>query len=168
MATQGAESDSEADRELRRFGKELRAARQAAGLTLAQVAERAGVSHMTVSRTELGQRNPRWSVMHALAHALGRRLGLGVRVGGDDDAQQVLRRFGEELRAARQAAGLSQEQIAAKAGVSQVTVSFAERGEQNLRWSIMYALARALGYRLKPVLGPAACIRKKRRALINF
>ena len=168
MATQGAESDSEADRELRRFGKELRAARQAAGLTLAQVAERAGVSHMTVSRTELGQRNPRWSVMHALAHALGRRLGLGVRVGGDDDAQQVLRRFGEELRAARQAAGLSQEQIAAKAGVTQVTVSLAEaeQGEQNLRWSAMHALARAAGYRLKPVLGPAPRNRPKQGLLI--
>ena len=96
VVPRGAEGDSEA--ELRRFGEELRAARQAAGLTQAQVGERAAVTYRTVSYAEQGQRNLRWSVMHALARALGCRLKLGVRVGGHDDAQQVLRRFGEELR----------------------------------------------------------------------
>ena len=156
MARQGAVRDPDADRILRQFGKNLRAARQAVGLKQAQVGEQAGVTHRTVSYAELGMRNLRWSVMYALARAVGYRLGLVFGTADDADAQQGLRQFGKELRAARKAAGLTQARVGKQAGVAQRTVSSAELGEQNLRWSVMYALARALGYRLELVLAPAA------------
>jgi transcriptional regulator with XRE-family HTH domain len=47
----------------------LRLARRAAGMTQAQLAERAGVSYFTVSRTENGQ-TPRRATLFALAYAL--------------------------------------------------------------------------------------------------
>jgi DNA-binding XRE family transcriptional regulator len=101
-------------------------------------------------------RNLRWSVMYALARAVGYRLGLVFGTADNADARQGLRQFGKELRAARKAAGLTQARVGKQAGVAQRTVSSAELGEQNLRWSVMYALARALGYRLELVLAPAA------------
>jgi transcriptional regulator with XRE-family HTH domain len=127
-----------------------------AGLTQALVGERAGVTQKTVSLAERGELNLRWSVMYALADAVGYRLGFVWGQAIDGDAQQVLLRFGLDLRASRDAAGLTQEQIAIRAGVSQETVSHAEMGEQNLRWSFMYALAHAVGYRLRLVLRPTS------------
>lgn len=41
----------------------------------------------------------------------------------------ILKRFGENLREARQRTGLSQEEMAAKAGIDRTYVGGAERGE---------------------------------------
>jgi transcriptional regulator with XRE-family HTH domain len=78
-----------------------------------------------------------------------------VRIRSDPDADRVLRQFGKDLQAARKAAGLSQAEIGKQVGVSDRTVSYAELGKRNLRWSVMYALARVLGYRLGLVFIPA-------------
>ena len=50
---------------------ELRHARKAAGLTHDMLALRAGVSRMTVQRTEAGKIDPRLSTLLVLARALG-------------------------------------------------------------------------------------------------
>ena len=152
MARRGAVGDPDADRVLRQFGKDLRAARKAAGLTQARVGEQAGVTQKTVSLAEQGKQNLRWSVMYALARALGCHLGLVFGPAADAEARQGLRKFGKDLRAARKAAGLTQARVGEQAGVTQKTVSLAEQGKQNLRWSVMYALARTLGRRLGLVL----------------
>ncbi|HSW20176.1 MAG TPA: helix-turn-helix transcriptional regulator [Ramlibacter sp.] len=52
---------------------ELQATRKAAGLTQATLAERSGVSRMTVSRVEAGD-DPRLSTVLELARALGMEL----------------------------------------------------------------------------------------------
>jgi transcriptional regulator with XRE-family HTH domain len=155
VARRGVAGDPDADRVLRQFGADIRAARAAAGLTQARVSEQAGVTQRTVSLAEQGQRNLRWSVMYALARAVGCRLRLVFAAADDADAQQGLRQFGENLRAARQAAGLTQARVGEQAGVTHRTVSYAEQGQRNLRWSVMYALACATGHRLELVLGPA-------------
>ncbi len=77
-----------------------------------------------------------------------------VRVRRDPDAERVLHQFGKDLRAARKAARLSQAEIGKRIGVSDKSVSNAEMGKRNLRWSLMYALARELGYCLGLVLSP--------------
>jgi DNA-binding XRE family transcriptional regulator len=94
--------------------------------------------------------------MYALARALGCRLDLVLSSADGTEARLGLQQFGKELRAARKAAGLAQAAVAERAGVTQRTVSRAERGERNLRWSVMHALARAVNHRLDLVLGPAA------------
>jgi transcriptional regulator with XRE-family HTH domain len=154
VARRGVAGDPDADRVLRQFGADIRAAREAAGLKQAQVGEQAGVTQRTVSLAERGKRNLRWSVMYALARALGCHLRLVFGSADDAEAQQGLRQFGKELRAARKAAGLTQARVGEQAGVTQKTVSLAEQGQQNLRWSVMYALARTFGRHLGLVLAP--------------
>lgn len=60
--------------ELRAFVAKLRAAREAAGLTLAEVAKRAGLAEETLSRLETGAAtNPTWQTLGRVAAAVGVR-----------------------------------------------------------------------------------------------
>lgn len=73
----------------------------------------------------------------------------GRRGGGDDPVARELRiGFGNDLRAARRRARLSQAEVAGRVGVSQRLVSAIERGEQNMTVGTMVAFARALGFDL--------------------
>jgi transcriptional regulator with XRE-family HTH domain len=54
--------------------QELEDARKATGLTQAALAERAGVTRMTVQRIEGGQIDPRLSTLQEMARALGLEL----------------------------------------------------------------------------------------------
>lgn len=51
--------------------EELRLARRTSGLTHEHLAQRAGVSRMTVQRTEAGKIDPRVSTLLTLARAMG-------------------------------------------------------------------------------------------------
>lgn len=65
--------------ELRAYVAELKKAREAAGLTLAQVAERTGLSAETLCNLETGMdTNPTWKTLGLYAAAVGRRLVLTV------------------------------------------------------------------------------------------
>jgi transcriptional regulator with XRE-family HTH domain len=59
----------------------------------------------------------------------------------------ILKRFGETLREYRHKAELSQEKLAAKAGIDRTYVGGAERGERNLALVNIVRLAEALGIR---------------------
>lgn len=52
--------------------------------------------------------------------------------------------FGRRVRAIREAAGLSQEQLAELAGLHRTYVSSLERGQRNVGLDNIYALASAL------------------------
>jgi transcriptional regulator with XRE-family HTH domain len=54
-----------------RFGARLRALREHAGLTQAQLAERAGLHTQGIVKLERGERKPAWETVLALADALG-------------------------------------------------------------------------------------------------
>lgn len=53
--------------------------------------------------------------------------------------------FGQRLRDLRKAAGLTQEQLAMKAGLERAYVSSAETGRRNATLTTLYQLASALG-----------------------
>lgn len=53
------------------FGERLRDLRTAAGLSQAQLAEKAGMNVFGVAKLEQGQREPSWATVLALAGALG-------------------------------------------------------------------------------------------------
>lgn len=53
------------------FGKRLRALREESGLTLADLAERAGLHLQGLAKLESGERSPKWDTVVALAKALG-------------------------------------------------------------------------------------------------
>ena len=57
---------------------------------------------------------------------------------------EILKRFGDTLREHRQRAGLSQEKLAAKAGIDRTYVGGAERGERNVALVNIVRLAAAL------------------------
>lgn len=56
-----------------------------------------------------------------------------------------LEHFGRRIRELRQVAGLSQEELAARAGLHRTYVGAIERGERNLGLINIYAIADALG-----------------------
>jgi transcriptional regulator with XRE-family HTH domain len=55
--------------------------------------------------------------------------------------------FGARLRTLREANGLTQEQLAERAGCNQFTVAKLEAGKQEPAWPLVRVLARALGVR---------------------
>ena len=60
--------------------------------------------------------------------------------------------FAENLRKVRKAKGLSQEELAAIAGLHRTYVGSVERGERNITFDSAECLAQALGLRLVDLL----------------
>jgi ribosome-binding protein aMBF1 (putative translation factor) len=58
---------------------------------------------------------------------------------------EILKQFGANLREYRARTGLSQEKLAAKAGIDRTYVGGAERGERNVALVNIVRLAEALG-----------------------
>lgn len=115
----------------------LRAAREAAGLTRGALAEAANVHASSVSEWEAGRQVPRVVTVAALAAAL--RIRPVDLLAPADGATLTLDRL-------RVAAGKSQQQIAAAAGMLRTTYSAVERGETAaLSYAEHQALARAFG-----------------------
>lgn len=75
--------------------------------------------------------------------------------GEDDDplTEELRRNFGESLRDARISAGMTQAQLADRAGLTQQYVSLVEIGRQNLTLSTMAMLAHIFGRDLVTMLG---------------
>jgi transcriptional regulator with XRE-family HTH domain len=63
------------------------------------------------------------------------------------------KRFGPELRRRRLKAGLTQVELAEKAGLTANSVARMERGEQGLSLTAGLALAAALGCRIEDLVG---------------
>jgi DNA-binding XRE family transcriptional regulator len=64
--------------------------------------------------------------------------------------------FGDRLRTARRDAGLTQEQLAERAGIDRAAYSELERGQRDVRLSTLLRIESALGAELMLVGGPAA------------
>ena len=64
--------------------------------------------------------------------------------------------FAARLKALREAAGLSQPELAEKAGCHKITVSKLERGEQEPAWPLVLSLCKALGVTCEAFRGTGA------------
>ena len=132
--------------EPRNFGELLRRYRIAGGLTQEALAEKAGLSVRGVSDLERGLRqSPHADTVRRLAEALGlegdERARLTDTASGSmtpaDGGKVELpnpdkpKSFGALLREHRLAAGLSQEQLAERAGLSRRGIADLERGARN-------------------------------------
>lgn len=71
----------------------------------------------------------------------------------------VVGRFARELLAARAVAGLTQKEVARRAGVSQPFISYVERGRKHPSLEVMHRLASATGHDLSFRLFPADGVR---------
>lgn len=70
---------------------------------------------------------------------------------GDRDPELVA--FGTRLRSLREAAGLTQEQLADQAGLHWTYIGQIERGERNLTYKNILKLARGLGVAAASLVG---------------
>ncbi|MFO0809305.1 MAG: helix-turn-helix transcriptional regulator [Gemmataceae bacterium] len=64
--------------------------------------------------------------------------------------------FGKRLKDLRESAGLSQQQLAAMAGIGQKSISHWELGSREPLWSNVLSLAKALGVDCRAFLEPPA------------
>jgi transcriptional regulator with XRE-family HTH domain len=75
------------------FGREVRRRREAAQMTLEDLANRSGLSPNYIGSIEIGKRDPSLSTMDALAKALG--AALGVLLGGVPEISQAAIQMGQ-------------------------------------------------------------------------
>jgi len=62
--------------------------------------------------------------------------------------KQILIKFGERVREERKKAGLSQEQLAMKAGLHRTYIGMVERAEKNITLENIEKIAKALGLKI--------------------
>jgi len=79
------------------------------------------------------------------------------------ESNEDLRAAGREIRRHRQSLGLSQEQLAERAGLHRNYVGFLERGERNASLKTLFAVARSLGISLGELLAGVSAEAKHRR-----
>lgn len=128
------------------LGNKLRTSRSAAGLSQQAVANRIGVSQMTVSNWERGVSVPSNYELEQLGSFLDLAEGYEVTVAGDE-----LSAFGEWLEQTRREQGLTRKELAERSRVSEVQVGNIERGAtQNPRADTRRRLQEALQVELPP------------------
>jgi transcriptional regulator with XRE-family HTH domain len=151
--------DPEIDRQVRQFGERMRAARTAAGLSQVALSEATGLDRAAISFLERSERSPDLSTLARVASALATtpsQLLEGIGAGSASFEQPSYRgvrsapeaRLGANLRAARHAAGLSQETLGFEAEVDRAAISVYERGGRGPNLRTVLKLARAL--RMRP------------------
>ena len=129
-------SDREIDAQVGAFGENMRAARHEAGLSQVALSEATKLDRAAISFLERAERAPDLSTLVRVARALGRSPaellhGGGLAAWSWRRRRRRMRRvssdpglrFGENLRAARTGAGLSQEVLAYEAVVDRAAIS---------------------------------------------
>lgn len=66
--------------------------------------------------------------------------------------QYILQRFGQQVRTLRQRKAMSQEELAARAGVHRTYIGMIERGEKNVTIISMMKIATALDIEISELL----------------
>jgi transcriptional regulator with XRE-family HTH domain len=153
--------DREIDEQVRAFGESMRAARLGAGLSQVALSEATRLDRAAISFLERAERAPDLSTLVRIARALETTpakllAGVGLQPAHGSGLPAAAKqhggpgvRFGANLRAARTAAGLSQEVLAYEAVVDRAAISVYERGRREPNLRTVLKLARALG--LSPV-----------------
>jgi transcriptional regulator with XRE-family HTH domain len=145
---------SEIAQQIRTFGENLRRARLRAGLTQVQLSGAAPLDRAAISRLECGERAPDLRTLLRVCGALEvdpRDLLRGIgpkssprraRASIDRGPADPGSLFGENLRWARERAGISQERLALDAKVDRAAISVYENGgrEPNLRTVLKLAI----------------------------
>ncbi|QFS94559.1 transcriptional repressor DicA (plasmid) [Mycobacterium sp. THAF192] len=135
--------EAEVESAAQRLGRYMQARRKTLGLTQTQLASRAHVNPVSISSLETGRQGPpRSSTATRLEDALSWKRGAIATIlnGGEPDEEDVepippepvadSKHLGSCIRERRTRLGLTQEQLANKAGVNTVTVSLLENGRQ--------------------------------------
>ena len=134
-----------------------------AGLSQAEVAARLGSDRLRVC-VELGTENITLSACVRFAQAVGCLFSPEFTPPEPHDSASGFAEFGRHLREARRRAGLSQDALAARLGMTQGYVSRVERGAQNITLSACEVFAAAVGCTFSTMLTPKPRDRNNRSA----
>jgi transcriptional regulator with XRE-family HTH domain len=150
------------------LGRVVRRLRKERKLTIEDLASEAGLHVTTLSKIELGSRNPTWRVVKKLAGALGVTITYIARLEEDElqpgsrnepsvfgnnqgppganvgAASLSLEGFGERVRERRLLAGLTEGELAIKCGLGTSRITRLEQGSYDMRLSRLWVLCRAL------------------------
>ncbi len=119
------------------LGDKLKLQRLEKGLSLAEVAKAAGISTGYLSEIERADSLPAVDTLRDLAGALDVPISLLLADAGPA--------IGEKVRSLREALGLTQREVATRAGVSAVLVGQIEKGKAQPSLRTVESLAKALG-----------------------
>lgn len=134
----GGKCETEPGQVRLRVGTTVRSLREQKGLTVTELARAAGLSPAHISEIERGLTAPSIRTLEKLAQALGVSPGALVRSVGANGVGEKLRRLRERL-------GLSQKEVAEKAGVSYGLIGQIESGRTQSSVTTLSLLAEALG-----------------------
>ncbi len=127
------------------LGEWIRDRRIQFGWTQQQLADKLGVTDITISNWENGHSCPQPSNLQAIENALGELPAFATSVERSEE-DRTTTPFGAWLRNTRLSKGLSQIELAERAGVSDITISYIETGRtQSPRPQTIRALKDALG-----------------------
>ncbi len=152
--------DPEIDEQVRAFGESMRATRLSVGLSQVGLSEATKLDRAAISFLERAERAPDLSTLVRVARALGTTPadlldGSASPAAGAVSLPADIKppsepglRFGANLRAARTAAGLSQESLAYEAEVDRAAISVYERGPP--RTEPAHALEVGAGFGVEP------------------
>lgn len=136
---------------LRALGQRLRTLRSARGITLEETAARAGMSARQVQRVEAGAVDPRLSALMGLAAAL--EVSFAALLLESDgptppDTKRARKPLGRQLRALREARGLTLSDLAAQSGLTARYLQRVEHNRQSPTARVLLKLAAALSVRV--------------------
>lgn len=134
-------------------GERVRAARKAKGLTLVELASKAGLSYSYLSEIERGAKTPSLGALTRLADALG--LNRSEIIGMSEDQGHHGIGLGDRLRLAREDRGMTLKEVASAAGISSTYLSEIERGNVQPAVSVLKELARVLRVPLSAIMSPS-------------
>ena len=144
-------------------GQAIRQARQEKGLTIEQLAEQSGCFESTIEKIELGELQGDREQLRKLAEALdiepSELFTLLLARRSPDSAVYT----GSDVRRARKAMGLTQQQLAALAGCCGRTVSSFELGKNRPQRRVLNAIVKVLGDYLSDVAPGKAAEPKSRK-----
>lgn len=121
------------------LGDKVRALRRERGMTLKEMAASTGLSYTYLSEIERGNAVPSLSALRKLADAFGVPVSLFV----NNERKSSL--VGEKLKYVRTLRGLSQKELAARAGVSPGLIAQLETGKVQASLDTVEKIAAALG-----------------------
>lgn len=134
----GGKCETEAGHVKIRVGSTVRSLREQKGITVTELARATGLSPAHISEIERGRSAPSIRTLEKLARALGVSPGVLVRSVGANGVGEKLRRLRERL-------GLTQKEVAQKAGVSYGLIGQIESGRTQSSVTTLSLLAEALG-----------------------
>jgi transcriptional regulator with XRE-family HTH domain len=134
-------TSAQPDKDLMVFGKSIREAREAKGMTPAELANAANIEREDLEALEAGRLAPASDFLLALS------IGLGIppdALGGYLDPAAVVSAFGRRLRELRESGGLSKEALGHLTGIHPTAIQRFEKGRRDPRLTSVLRLARGL------------------------